>query len=138
MQSRWLQHQRKTIAGLPPFQGGIAGLFGYGLGELKQIPNPLYRLGITAVLCAAVGVVIYYWLEDSNLLGDEQQQMLFGVHLMLGIPFFYLLIFCGMVEESEAEIAALCVTLGLAMYLVKFYPARMPAASANGVIVRKC
>ncbi|HEX3150396.1 MAG TPA: hypothetical protein VHR66_20125 [Gemmataceae bacterium] len=101
-------------------------LFGYGLGELKQIPNPLYRLGITAILCAAVGVVIYYWLEDSNLLGDPQQQMLFGVHLLLGIPFFYLLIFCGMAEESEAEIAALCATLGLGMALVKF-PERMPA-----------
>jgi tetratricopeptide (TPR) repeat protein len=101
-------------------------IFGYGLGELRQIAKPLYRLGITALLCSAVGVVLYYWLEDLSLLGDERQQMLFGVHLLLGIPFFYLLVFCALAEESEVEIAALCVTLGLGMYLVKF-PDRMPA-----------
>ncbi|HKB01186.1 MAG TPA: hypothetical protein VKD90_03155, partial [Gemmataceae bacterium] len=56
----------------------------------------------------------------------EQQQRMLGVHLLLGIPFFYLLVFCGMAEESEVEIAALCATLGLGMYLVKF-PDKMPA-----------
>jgi tetratricopeptide (TPR) repeat protein len=101
-------------------------VFGYGLGELRQIPNPLYRLGITAGLCAAVGVAIYYWLQEVNFLGSETQQALLGVHLLLGIPFFYLLVFCGMAEESEAEIAALCATLGLGLYLVKF-PSNMPA-----------
>jgi tetratricopeptide (TPR) repeat protein len=116
-----------------PFEANILGycvlggaLFGYGLGELRQITNPLYRLGITAILCAAVGFVLYYWLEDLGLLGDPHQQMLLGVHLLLGIPFFYLLVFCGMAEESEVEIAALCLTLGLGMYLVKF-PDKMPA-----------
>src|SRR5262249_24396785 len=39
------------------FLGGA--VFGYGLGELRQITNPLYRLGITALLCAAVGVMLY-------------------------------------------------------------------------------
>jgi tetratricopeptide (TPR) repeat protein len=101
-------------------------IFGYGLGELKQIANPLYRLGIAAILCAAVGVVLYYWLDELSMLGDAHQQMLLGVHLLLGIPFFYLLVLCGTAEESEVEIAALCATLGLAMYLVKF-PDRMPA-----------
>src|SRR5262249_45770282 len=55
----------------PPLELSILGycvlggaLFGYGLGELRQIGNALYRLGITAILCAAVGVVLYYWLED--------------------------------------------------------------------------
>src|SRR5262245_4516080 len=101
-------------------------LFGYGLGELRQIGNALYRLGITAILCAAVGVVLYYWLEDLGLLGDQHQRMLLGVHLLLGIPFFYLLVFCGMAEESEGEVAALCVTFGLGMFLIKC-PERMPA-----------
>jgi len=100
-------------------------LFGYGLGELRQITNPLYRLGITAVLCAAVGVMLFFWLDDLQLLGEEHQRMLLGVHLLLGIPFFYLLVFCGYAEESEAEIAALCATLGLGLYLVHF-PPNMP------------
>jgi tetratricopeptide (TPR) repeat protein len=101
-------------------------IFGYGLSEMRRIQNPLQRLGIVAILCAAVGIAIYYYLDEYGLLGDEHQQMLFGVHLLLGIPFFYLLVFCGMAEESEVEIAALCATFGLAMYLVKF-PDRMPA-----------
>lgn len=125
------EHERLGIP-LPP-EADILGycvfggaVFGYGLGELRQIPNALYRLGITAGLCAAVGVILYYWLEDLDFLGDEAQQRLLGVHLLLGIPFFYLLVFCGMAEESEAEIAALCVTLGLGLYLVRF-PSTMPA-----------
>ncbi len=120
------------LENLPP-EANILGycvlggaIFGYGLSELKQIANPLYRLGITAILCAAVGIVLYYWLDELHMLGDAHQQMLLGVHLLLGIPFFYLLIFCGMAEESEVEIAALCATFGLGMYLVKF-PERMPA-----------
>jgi tetratricopeptide (TPR) repeat protein len=101
-------------------------LFGYGLGELRGIVNPLYRLGITAILCAGVGIAIYYWLDETGLLGDPDQQVLLGVHLLLGIPFFYLLVFCGTAEESEVEIAALCATMGLGIFLVKF-PSRMPA-----------
>ena len=101
-------------------------LFGYGLGELRQIAKPLYRLGITALLCSAVGVALFYWLEDLSLLGDDNQRMLLGVHLLLGIPFFYLLVFCAMAEESEVEIAALCVTLGLGLYLLQF-PKNVPA-----------
>ena len=53
-------------------------MFGYGLGELRQIEHPLYRLGITAILCAAVGVVLYYWLEDLNLLGNDAEQQALG------------------------------------------------------------
>ncbi|MSR55033.1 MAG: tetratricopeptide repeat protein [Gemmataceae bacterium] len=101
-------------------------LFGYGLGELRQIVKPLYRLGITALLCSAVGVALFYFLEDQSLLGDDRQRMLLGMHLLLGIPFFYLLVFCGMAEESEVEIAALCVTLGLGIYFVQF-PKNLPA-----------
>jgi tetratricopeptide (TPR) repeat protein len=125
--------KERTGGGIPPPESDILGycvlggaIFGYGLGELRQIKHPLYRLGVTAILCAAVGVMLYYWLEDLNFLGDEEQRRLLGVHLLLGIPFFYLLVFCGMAEESEGEIAALCVTFGLAMYLIKF-PSRMPA-----------
>jgi tetratricopeptide (TPR) repeat protein len=117
----------------PPLELSILGycvlggaVFGYGLGELRQVANPLYRLGVTALLCAAVGFTLYYWLGDLDLLGNESQQRRLGVHLLLGIPFFYLLVFTGVAEESEVEIAALCVTLGLGMYLVKF-PDKMPA-----------
>lgn len=104
-------------------------IFGYGLSEMRRIENPLHRLGIVAALCAAVGVAIYYYLDEWGMLGNPDQQVLLGVHLLLGIPFFYLLVFCGMAEESEVEIAALCATFGLAMYLVKFPTEKFAALS---------
>ena len=34
-------HEIETLAGLPPFQGGVAGLFSYDLGySLETLPNP--------------------------------------------------------------------------------------------------
>src|SRR5262249_31557327 len=42
----------------------------------------------------------------------------FGVFLLLGLPVFYLLTFAGQQEETEIEVAALCGTLGLAMFLL--------------------
>ena len=130
----YLYHLKVQVGGeanLPP-EANILGycvlggaVFGYGLGELRQIPNALYRLGITAGLCAAVGVAVFYWLDENFPATAAEQQQL-GVRLLLGIPFFYLLVFCGMAEESEGEIAALCATLGLGLYLVKF-PSNMPA-----------
>ncbi|HVK10027.1 MAG TPA: hypothetical protein VM597_14760 [Gemmataceae bacterium] len=120
-------------SGVPP-EGNILGycalggaILGYALGELRQVPNPLYRLAGAAAACAAAGAALYLALDEYSLLGTESQQRQLGVHLLLGIPFFYLLVFCGMAEESEVEIAALCATLGLGMYLVKF-PDKVPAA----------
>lgn len=102
-------------------------LLGYILGELRQMTNNLYRLGLAAFVCAGVVAGIFFWLQETNVLADETHRVLLGVHLLLGIPFFYVLVFCGMAEESEVEIAALCATLGLGLYLAKF-PERMPAA----------
>lgn len=101
-------------------------LFGYTLGILRDLTQPVYRLVVTAALAGAVGYVVYSGLLDIDVLGTEEQQRLLGIRLLLGIPFFYLLVFAGTAEESEGEIAALCATLGLGLYLVKF-PSTMPA-----------
>ena len=39
-----------NVLGYCAFGGAV---FGYGISELRQIAHPLYRLGITAILCAA-------------------------------------------------------------------------------------
>ena len=44
---------------------------------------------------------------------------------MLGLPFYYLLCFVGIAEESEAEIAGLCTMLGFAIHLLQF-PKNIP------------
>ena len=101
-------------------------ILGYALGELRELTRGFVRLGLSAALCAGVGAALYFWLQDAGLLEDPTRRTLLGVHLLLGIPFFYLLVFCGMAEESEVEIAALCATFGLGLWLIPF-PSRMPA-----------
>ena len=113
-----------SIIGFCVFGGAI---FGYGLGELRETTRGYYRLGLSFGLCAAALVGVYFWLDSGNFLEDPTKASMLGVHLLLGIPFFYLLVFCGMAEESEVEIAALCATLGLALWLVKF-PKNFPMA----------
>jgi tetratricopeptide (TPR) repeat protein len=39
-----------------------------------------------------------------------------GTVILAGLPFFYLLTFCGEAEESEVEIAALCAALGIGLF----------------------
>ena len=41
-----------------------------------------------------------------------------GIDILLGLPFYYLLCFVGIAEESEAEIAGLCTMLGFAIHLL--------------------
>src|SRR5262245_19442589 len=39
----WQQFKAETVPGFPPFQGGVAGLFGYELARtLERIPAPRY------------------------------------------------------------------------------------------------
>ena len=99
-------------------------LVGYGLGELRQATGGYYRLGLSLLVCAAVVTGIYFWIDQADFGADRR--VLLGIHLLMGIPFFYLLVFAGVAEESEVEIAALCATLGLALFLVKF-PSNMPS-----------
>ncbi len=107
-------------------------VLGYVLGELRQATAGYYRLGLALLVCAGVGVGIYYWIDQADFLTNRtaktelDPRVMLGVLLLLGIPFFYLLIFAGVAEESEVEIAALCATLGLGLYLVKF-PRNMPS-----------
>jgi para-aminobenzoate synthetase component 1 len=53
------RHRTATVAGLPPFQGGVAGLFGYGLcHQIERLPWP--RFDDFRVPDLAVGV--YDWV----------------------------------------------------------------------------
>src|SRR5262249_21295274 len=45
-----------------------------------------------------------------------------GVHILIGLPFFYLLTFAGRAEESEGEPAALCAGLAIGVWLINLTP----------------
>ncbi len=93
--------------------GAILGVL---LGQLRSIRSPMYRM-IAGLLGPAVIVTLaVLWLQRNDFFQVDKHML--GWHLLLGLPFFYLLTFTGVEEESEVEIAALCVTLGLALFLM--------------------
>jgi tetratricopeptide (TPR) repeat protein len=58
--------------------------------------------------------------EKVSYFAKSDTRFNLGIYLLLGLPFFYLLTFCGESEESEVEIMVFCATLGVALYLVGF------------------
>ncbi|WP_020472880.1 tetratricopeptide repeat protein [Zavarzinella formosa] len=115
--------EETTVLGFCVLGGAVLG---YGLGELRQATAGYYRLALAMLVCASVGAGIYYWIDQADFLADPSRRVILGMHLLMGIPFFYMLVFAGVAEESEVEIAALCATLGLGLFLVKF-PKNMPS-----------
>lgn len=106
-------------------------ILGYGFGKLREVQDARYRLAMAVGLGAAVVYAIVMYLEDFRsgmfLVEGSHERKMLGYVILLGLPFYYLLCFVGIAEESEAEIAGLCTMLGLSIHLLNF-PGRMPAA----------
>ena len=96
--------------------GGL--VLGYGFYQLRQVKEWGWRFGIAAGIGAAL---VYFALTYVDLLpelADPAARRAFGWVVLIGLPFFYLLTFCGEAEESEVEIAALCAGLGVGLALL--------------------
>jgi len=66
---QWMgQFQSKTVPGLPPFQGGIAGFMGYELGRcFERVPAAKHNeFGLPLALLALYDVVLAWDHERSN------------------------------------------------------------------------
>jgi len=98
-------------------------VLGFGLYRLRQVTDPWWRFGIGLGVAA---VCVYLGGEYANrvpgLSGNDpatvNARFNLGVYILLGLPFFYLLTFCGEAEESEAEIMAVCAALGVSLHLM--------------------
>lgn len=89
---------------------------------VRHVRRQWTRFGIVAAMAIAIPGGLLYWLQlDPTLLADQEMARL-GTHLLLGIPFFYLLTFAGRAEESEVEIGVMCAALGAGLYLVNLTP----------------
>jgi tetratricopeptide (TPR) repeat protein len=106
--------------------GGAA--LGVVFGALREVRGRLARLGLCLVLAVVLGGAALTWLgplrAPLEALGipvtlrnplPEGGNDVVAVQILLGIPFFYLLTFCGHEEESEVEIGAICAVLGVAL-----------------------
>jgi len=101
--------------------GGGAAL-GLGLMWLRTVPNALHRLIIGLVAAAALVGAAVLAIEQFPDIVPEASRRTFGLFLLLGLPFFYLLTFAGEAEESEVEVAAWCGALAVAIWLIKPTP----------------
>jgi tetratricopeptide (TPR) repeat protein len=108
---------------------GSGALVGVAFGALRQVPQKSVRLGLILLLSAALaaGVLALFGMSEFLLEGFQEfrnalipadfdiNRTVFGVQLLLGIPFFYVLTFAGNEEESEVEIGAMCATFAVAV-----------------------
>ncbi|OWK47303.1 tetratricopeptide repeat protein [Fimbriiglobus ruber] len=96
--------------------GAVLGLLLY---RLRQVNDRFWRLGLGLVLGAAIVYFAITYLGQYPPFATAEAQQVFARVLLLGLPFFYLLTFCGEAEESEVEIAALCAGLGIGLFLLR-------------------
>ena len=60
-------YESPTVAGLPPFQGGVAGLFSYDLGrQLERLPAPAYDEFRVPALAVGLYDVVVAWDHAAN------------------------------------------------------------------------
>lgn len=105
----------------------IAGaVLGYGLMQLRGVRDWRWRFSLAAIIGIGLVAVAVMYLDESGWLQNQQARQAFGLFILAGLPFFYLLGFCGVTEESEVEIAALCAGLGVGIHLLQF-PANFPS-----------
>lgn len=99
----------------------LAGVvLGFGFHQVIQVQDRLWRLCLGLGIGGALVYLIVSYLEALPSLQTLEAQREFAIVILTGLPFFYVLTFCGETEESEVEIAALCAGLGVGLYLLRF------------------
>jgi tetratricopeptide (TPR) repeat protein len=106
---------------LPTLGGGAAA--GLVFGSLREVRHRLARIGLILALAAGLVAGLLYWLGQFGNLAHSyrlEDQTVFAVQILVGIPFFYLLTFAGHEEESEIEIGIMAASLGLGLGILTY------------------
>jgi tetratricopeptide (TPR) repeat protein len=106
---------------LPTVGGGAA--VGVVFGLLRQVQHRYARLGLILALAAGLvaGALAWFGMIGELAAGHTlANPKVFGIQMLLGIPFFYVLTFAGHEEESEVEIGVMCAALGLGAGMLLF------------------
>jgi hypothetical protein len=92
-------------------------VLGLVFAQVRRVTDNLLRIGLAGLIGAGLVAGCLAgaeYLPDFAITGPE-----LGLVLLTGLPFFYLLVFCGETEESEVEGAALFAAVGLGLYLLR-------------------
>jgi tetratricopeptide (TPR) repeat protein len=97
----------------------LAGLVvGFALYRLRQAGDRSYRFMAGMIIIAVTTYAAGQYASRVPTLDTDDARINFGLYLLMGLPFFYLLAFSGDADESEAEITALCAVLGAGLSLL--------------------
>ena len=110
------------------------GVLGYGFFQLRQVKDWMWRFGLGAAVAAASVYLTISYIGELDDLRDAAALNRLGQLLLLAVPFFYLLTFCGEAEESEIEIAVLCALMGISFYLQGLFE-QMPGIGSKVVFL---
>ena len=95
-------------------------LLGYGLYQMRQVEDWTWRFCAGMAVAALMVYLACDYIAMVPGLEEPTARYYLGIYLLLGLPFFYLLMFCGEAEESEVDVMAFSATLGVALSLVGF------------------
>jgi tetratricopeptide (TPR) repeat protein len=89
---------------------------------------------LAAAVLASAAVLAWRFSLDADESTKLIDPVLFGIQLLLGLPYFYVLTFAGREEETEVEIGALCAALSVGCTLI-FYNRYDQLARLLGLLV---
>ena len=96
--------------------GGGAAV-GLVFALVRQISSGVMRVGVCLVVAAGLAAGLMVVLSDQV---SPEWRADVGLHLLVGLPFFYLLTFAGYSEESEIEIATVCAGVVVGVWLMRY------------------
>src|SRR5713226_325694 len=111
--------------------GGAA--LGIVLWVISVQTNRWVRVGLSLIMAA--GIIAGAWFgfhETASLLPYQTARNQFGVIMLVGILFFYLLTFAGSADESEAEIGAMSALFGIGVLALAWQD---PTYQTSGLIL---
>jgi tetratricopeptide (TPR) repeat protein len=113
----------------------VAGaLVGLGLYQMRKMKEARTRFLLGIGVAAVVVFFATEYVAEVPTLGTPEARRNLGIYILLGLPFFYLLTFCGEAEESEVEIMTLCAALGVALHLLGL-ESTIPGVGAAGTFL---
>jgi tetratricopeptide (TPR) repeat protein len=106
--------------------GGAA--LGLGLGLMRHIQRRSLRLSFILLAAAALTTLFLIWFHDpfswfhgGRSTEKDEGTYLFAVQVLLGIPFFYILTFAGVEEETEVETGAMAASFAVGVGLLTIH-----------------
>jgi tetratricopeptide (TPR) repeat protein len=110
--------------------GGM--LFGFALYRFRQVEDARWRFWVGLGLAVLLTYLAGEYVARVPTLNTPEARFNLGIYLLLGLPFFYLLTFCGDAEESEADVMAWSGLLGVGLQLLNL---NSTVIGGSGIVV---